>query len=301
MEKGSTVIDAGAISIAMGYRDDIMNDQGLCVQVYAEVEGKDTEILRFDCFDQAPHYHYGPENLNIRLSMDKTSTGNPFGWTMTQIREKLPAMVERAGYEDLADKLKDNPVSSSVVDKAEAKGRELSRAGRRTVTHMFERQLEGDLFEAGNIRFGLEYRLLPQINSEGMAIHVMSDVAGQNVELLAFDCFENGPHYHYGPRNQDIRIYWDTTVTPEKETLRWTLDQFKAGNLRKMIERAGYPSIAGELDENLIQSILPKIEKRSFELVAENKADQAAPSDGKKTKAQLIQELEALREQVAAL
>ena len=301
MEKGTTVIDAGAVSIAMGYRDDIMNDQGLCVQLYAEVEGKDTEILRFDCFDQAPHYHYGPENLNIRLSMDKTSTGNPFGWTMTQIREKLPAMVERAGYEDLADKLKDNPVSSSVLDKAEAKGRELSRAGRRTVTHMFERQLEGDLFEAGNIRFGLEYRLLPQINSEGMAIHVMSDVAGQNVELLAFDCFENGPHYHYGPRNQDIRIYWDTTVTPEKETLRWTLDQFKAGNLRKMIERAGYPSIASELDENLIQSILPAIEKRSFELVAENKAAQAAPSDGKKTKVQLIQELEALREQVAAL
>ena len=301
MEKGTTVIDAGAVSIAMGYRDDIMNDQGLCVQVYAEVEGKDTEILRFDCFDQAPHYHYGPENLNIRLSMDKTSTGNPFGWTMTQIREKLPAMVERAGYEDLADKLKDNPVSPSVLDKAEAKGRELSRAGRRTVTHMFERQLDGDLFEAGNIRFGLEYRLLPQINSEGMAIHVMSDVAGQNVELLAFDCFENGPHYHYGPRNQDIRIYWDTTVTPEKETLRWTMDQFKAGNLRKMIERAGYPSIANALDENLIQAILPAIEKRSFELVAENKAAQGAPSDGKKTKAQLIQELEALREQVAAL
>ena len=129
----------------------------------------------------------------------------------------------------------------------------------------------------------------------------MSDVAGQNVELLAFDCFDNGPHYHYGPRNQDIRIYWDTTVTPEKETLRWTLDQFKAGNLRKMIERAGYPSIANSLDENLIQAILPDIERRSFELVAENKTAQAAPGDGKKTKAQLIQELEALREQVTAL
>lgn len=301
MEKGSTIIDAGAVSIAMEYRDDIMNDQGLCVQLYAEIEGKDTEILRFDCFDQAPHYHYGPENLNIRLSMDKTTAGNPLGWTMSQLRNNLPAMIERAGYDELADNLKDNPVSSSALDKAEAKGRELSRSGRRTVTHMFERQLERDLFVAGNIRFGLEYRLLPQINSEGMAIHVMSDVAGQNVELLAFDCFDNGPHYHYGPRNQDIRIYWDTTVTPEKETLRWTLDQFKAGNLRKMIERAGYPSIASELDENLIQSILPEIERRSFELVAENKAGQAEPNDGKKTKAQLIQELEALRQQVAAL
>jgi hypothetical protein len=43
------------------------------------------------------------------------------------------------------------------------------------------------------------------------------------------------------------------------------------------------------------------MENRAFELVAENKAAQAKPNDGKKTKVQLIQEIEALREQVAAL
>jgi hypothetical protein len=268
MEKGGTVIDAGDVSIAMSYRDEIMDDQGLCVQVYSEIEGKDTEILRFDCFDQAPHYHYGPENLNIRLFMDKTTSGNPLGWTLTQLRNNLPAMFERSGYDDLAETVKAKPIPKKTLDKVEAKARSMSREGRRTVTHMFERQLDGDLIEAGNIRFGLEYRLLPQINDEGMAIHVMSDVAGQNVELLAFDCFQNGPHYHYGPRNQDIRIYWDTTTSGE--TLRWTLDQFKAGNLRKMIERAGYPAIASELDEKLVQAVMPKIEKRALQLVAEN-------------------------------
>lgn len=299
MDKGNTVIDAGAVSIAMGYRAEIMNDQGLCVQVYSETDGKDTEILRFDCFDQAPHYHYGPENLNIRLFMDKTTAGNPLGWTMSQIRNNLPAMIERAGYEDLANKVKANPISAKTMDEVEAKGREMSRTERRTVTHKFERQLEGDLIEAGNIRFGLEYRLLPQINDEGMAIHIMSDVAGENVELLAFDCFQNAPHYHYGPRNEDVRIYWDTTTSGE--TLRWTLDQFKAGNLRKMIDRAGYPSIASALDENLIQSLMPAIEKRVYELVAENKTAPAAPKDGRKTKAELIGELEELRQQVSAL
>jgi len=285
------------VSIAMQYRDDIMADQGLCVQVYGEVDGKDTEVLRFDCFDQRPHYHYGPENLNIRLDMDKTTAGNALGWTMSQIRDNLPSMVERAGYEGLANAIRSAPVGK--IDDIEHKARRMSEEGRRTVTHMFERQLDGDLFEAGNIRFGLEYRLLPQINSEGLAIHVMSDVAGQNVELLAFDCFESGPHYHYGPRNQDIRIYWDTTTSGE--TLQWTLDQFKAGNLRNMIERAGYPSIANTVDENLVQSMLPAIEKRAFELVAENKAERATPKDERKTKAQLIEELDALRKQVAAL
>ena len=82
-------------------------------------------------------------------------------------------------------------------------------------------------------------------------------------------------------------------------SLAWTLDQFKSGNLPDMIRRAGYPSIADLVDENLIQEMMPQIEARSWELVALN--NKAPASDGKKTKAQLIQELEALREQVAAL
>ena len=66
-----------------------------------------------------------------------------------------------------------------------------------------------------------------------------------------------------------MRIYWDTTVTPEGETLRWTLDQFKGRKLKAMIERAGYPAIASELDEELIQSILPELEEKALAVVAE--------------------------------
>ena len=297
MEKGGTVIEAGPVSFAMNYRKEIMTDQGLCLQVYSEIEGKDTEILRFDCFDQTPHYHYGPENHNIRLNMDKTTAGNPLGWTLDNIRHRLPAMIQRAGYDELAAKLEDNPISKAKLDTVEATARELSNNERRTVHHLMPQMLEGDKIEVGNLKFGLEYRELA--NDRGMAIHVLSDVAGQDVELLAFDCFEKGPHYHYGPRNEDVRIYWDTTTSGE--TLRWTLDQFKAGNLRPMIERAGYPTIASAVDEKLLQEMLPEIEARCFALVAENNKAQSAPKDDRKTKAQLIQEIEALREQVAAL
>ena len=206
---------------------------------------------------------------------------------------------DSSGYDELAAKIKAHPVSASVLAEVESKGRHLFANERRTVTHKFERMLDNDIFTVGNIRIGLEYRLLPQINSEGLAIHVLTDIAGQNVELLAFDCFDNGPHYHYGPRNQDIRIYWDTTTSGE--TLRWTIDQFKAGNIRKMIDRAGYPTVANDVDENLLQSMMPEIERRAFELVAENKGSQGTPNDQRKTKAQLIEELESLREQVAAL
>ena len=298
MDKGHFVYKAGAIDITLEYRA-LMADQGVCVQVYANVDGKDTEILRFDCFDQAPHYHYGPENHNMRLFLDKTTCGNPFGWTMGNLRHNLPGMIQQAGYENLAAAVEAQPVSAATLDEIETKGRDLAVTERRTVTHMFERMLDRDVYTVGNVRIGLEYRLIPNLNSQGLAIHVLTDIAGQNVELLAFDCFDNGPHYHYGPRNQDIRLYWDTTTSGDP--LRWTLDQFKAGNLKEMITRAGYPTVANELDEEQFQSMLPKIEHRAFELVSENKAAQAGTSDQRKTKAQLIQELEALREQVSAL
>ncbi len=292
MDKGSEVFNAGAVDITLEYRE-LMPDQGLCVQVFGAVDGQDVEILRFDCFDQMPHYHYGPANHNIRLNMDKTTVGNPFGWTMSHLRTKLPAMIRRSGYDALADAVEANPVSASVLDAVEEKGREMAISKRRTVTHMFERMLEDDVFTVGNLRIGLEYRILPQINSEGLAIHVLSDVAGQNVELLAFDCFNSGPHYHYGPRNQDIRIYWDTTTSGD--TLRWTLDQFYAGNMKKMIERAGYPTIANDVDEVLLQATMPAIEKRALELVVENQNRDGDP------KAALLKEIETLRERVAAL
>ena len=119
---------------------------------------------------------------------------------------------------------------------------------RRTVIH----QRGDSVIEAGNVRFGLEFR--ETANDRGVAIHVLSDLAGQEIELLAFDCFEKAPHYHYGPRNQDVRIYWDKTLVPD--TLCWTLEQFKGGKLPAMIERAGYPTIATAMDRELVAATL---------------------------------------------
>lgn len=248
MELGNTKIEAGAVCFALQYRA-LMPDQGLCLQVVGEVDGHLKELLRFDCFDQHPHYHYDPEGRNERLDIDKTTAGNPLGWTLKQLRTRLPAMLNKAGYESIANKLDCNLVLKQL-DQVEEASRYMALKQRRTVTHN-----RGDVvIDAGNIRFGLEFRELR--NDRGMAIHVLSDVAGQEIEILAFDCFERGPHYHYGPRNQDVRIYWDMTLVPD--TLEWTLGQFKSGKLPSMITRAGYPSIAAGLDPELIAQKLEK-------------------------------------------
>jgi hypothetical protein len=257
MEFGKTIVDAGAVQFALAYRD-LYTDQGVCLQALGEIDGKTTELLRFDCFDQAPHYHYGPEKKNEAFQLDKTTAGNALGWALTQLRTRLPDMLRRAGYEEIADKV-DTAQMSAKLEEVEALGREMAAKKRSTVTHN-----RGEpVIEAGNIRFGLEYRHIGA--TEGMAIHVLSDVAGQEIELLAFDCFKEEAHYHYGPRNKNIRFYWDRTTVPDP--LKWTLDQFKGRKLASMIDRAGYPGIVAELDEELIQFQLKEVESTALGMV----------------------------------
>lgn len=260
-------VDAGTVRFAIGYNslDGGLPgrghaDQGVVIQVLTDVSGEETELLRFDCFDQRPHYHYGRQNPNIgrQISqMDKTTAGNPIGWSINQIRDRLPEMVRKAGYDEVAGEINMGLVEARLPEVEEC-ARETALKHRRNVTHN-----RGDVvIEAGVIRFGLEYRDVPSLNAKGQAIHVLGDVSGEEIELLAFDCFSSDGHYHYGPRNKDERIFWDPTLVPDP--LRWTLDQFKEGKLAAMIQRAGYPGIVAELDNELVQSKLPEVEAKAL-------------------------------------
>ena len=78
------------------------------------------------------------------------------------------------------------------------------------------------------------------------------------VELIAFDCFRLNPHYHYGPRNKNERIFMDTTLGDD--SLEWVLDQFKGRKLPAMIEGAGYPTAAATLDADLVATKVVEVE-----------------------------------------
>ncbi len=86
----------------------------------------------------------------------------------------------------------------------------------------------------------------------------------EETELIAFDCFRDSPHYHYGPRNKNHRIFWDKTLVPDP--LDWTLNQFESGKLSAMIERAGYPGVAADVDNRVIESVYPAMAKRAREM-----------------------------------
>jgi len=244
------------------------SDQGVVILVTGQVGEKETALLRFNCFDLERSYVYGPETVNKLCRMDPTVDGNPIGWSVKQIKHKLPDMLRAAGYKDIANKVDAQAVSRALVE-VESTARSLFASGRNTVKH----NRGTDIFEAGNIRFGLEMR--KQVGGDGgLAIHVLADLAGtpgrtyaEETELLAFDCFREAPHYHYGPRNKNHRIFWDKTLVPDP--LGWTLEQFKGGKLRDMIQRAGYPGVAADYDHDVVRAVMPGLEKRAREIDAQ--------------------------------
>jgi hypothetical protein len=264
-------------------------DQGVSISVTADVAGKEATLLRFNCFDQERSYIYGPENPDQRPSepmmaddvalvgngnmnrvyrMDPIADGNPIGWTVRTLEKKLPKMLERAGYPRLAAAT-DLAEVGQVLPQVEACARELFAAKRNTVKH----NRGTDIFEAGNIRFGLEMRR--QAGGDGgLAVHVLADIGGskgrayvEETEILAFDCFWEFPHYHYGPRNKNHRIFWDKTLV--EDPLGWVFEQFENRKLAAMIERAGYPGVAADLDLEKIAALLPAVKKRAREMQAE--------------------------------
>ena len=257
---GHVEIGSGLIKFGLHYSDQLA-DQGVTMGVYGEVDGKDVELLRFDCFDHTPHYHYGPEKKNERLMLDPTTEGDSLDWTIAQIRDRLPEMVTRAGYEDLAGRIDQGALEADLAE-VESTARTMAREHRSTVVHD-----RGDVIvEAGPVRFGVEFRELG--SDRGVAIHVLGDVGGDEVELLTFDCFENAPHYHYGPRAKSQRLYLDMTTAPDP--LRWALDLFKGGKLAAMLDRAGYRDHAAGLSPATVAHKVDELESVALDLQAAN-------------------------------
>src|SRR5688500_13212906 len=146
-------------------------DQGVAIMVTADVAGKRTTLLRFNCFDFEKSYIYGPENEELQVAgpemlggapltnlyrTDPIADGNPINWTIKTLRTKLPKMLERAGYPQIAAST-DMSAVADVLPDVEDCARELYATKRNTVKH----NRGTHIFEAGNIRFGLEMRRLP--------------------------------------------------------------------------------------------------------------------------------------------
>lgn len=96
------LLEVGDLSFAVEYRH-VGGEQGPSVHVFGPVDGVDEEILRFDCFDQTPHYHYGFSYIDQPMvPIDTAAAGDPLEWVCGRIEHRLPALLEKAQAGHLA-------------------------------------------------------------------------------------------------------------------------------------------------------------------------------------------------------
>ena len=84
--------------------------------MFGDVDGADTQILRFDCFEETPHYHYAPDGMDAYHFMDRAVTPDVVAYTLSQIRDNTKAMVKAAGYPDVASSVDGDAVANCIGD-----------------------------------------------------------------------------------------------------------------------------------------------------------------------------------------
>jgi hypothetical protein len=137
-------VDAGAVQLVVEARqltnailDDTYNgavkpgigfdDFGATLHVCGTADG--LEYLRFDCFENEPHYHYiePAAGANTVVRIDELAVGDPVEFSLACVENHLPDMLRNCGAADLADQVAG---SLDTVRAAVAEVRELMAAAR---------------------------------------------------------------------------------------------------------------------------------------------------------------------------
>jgi hypothetical protein len=217
-------------------------DRGPSLRIYGDVEGKSVQLLRFDCFDIQPHFHYDPEGKNNQLRMDTTKVSDPIAWSMDYLRGNVASLVRVAGYSALAEQLDEGVLCAALPT--------IEKALRESIPAAPSK------LEASGLCFAVDYRTTK--TDRGPSLRVLGEVDGSTVQLLRFDCFEHEPHFHYDPQGKNNRIFLNTPRVTDP--IAWSMDYLR-GNITSLVRIAGYGSLADRLDEGALTAVLPGVEQ----------------------------------------
>lgn len=85
------------------------DDRGATLHVCGTADG--LEHLRFDCFENEPHYHYihHADGGNTVVRIDEVAVGDPLDFSLGCVTQHLSEMLRYAGATDLADAVAAEP------------------------------------------------------------------------------------------------------------------------------------------------------------------------------------------------
>lgn len=97
------------------------DDAGASLHVCGTADG--LEHLRFDCFDDEPHYHYLDHSAgaNTVVRIDEIAVGDPIEFALNCVEHHLAGMLRHCGAADLADEVARRPehVHAAIAEVAE--------------------------------------------------------------------------------------------------------------------------------------------------------------------------------------
>jgi hypothetical protein len=107
----------------------VVEEDGVSLHVFDPANGD--ELLRFDCFDDAPHYHLlaPQDSRNIVIEHDGAGLGPLLDWAIVELGERLPDLLRQAGAGAVADRV-DAAAVATAVQTVEQVARYVVAAGR---------------------------------------------------------------------------------------------------------------------------------------------------------------------------
>lgn len=133
MAHNAAWFEAGPVTFAVEARvlglDGRVGERGASLHVFSADRAR--EFLRFDCFENGPHYHYVLNDLqhNVLWGYDPDANGPMPAWAIRAMRERLPVMLRKAGADDVAARVEAEGFDATVLPAVEA---ELNAAYART-------------------------------------------------------------------------------------------------------------------------------------------------------------------------
>ena len=109
------IIEAAGMRIWVDYRRGIGGDEGLTFDVTVAGKQDGDRILRFDCFSKTPHYHVGSAPKSPVHDMNAEGITDPVRWTLEQLKTRLPSMVKKAGYEEIAARIDQQSITDRLT------------------------------------------------------------------------------------------------------------------------------------------------------------------------------------------
>jgi hypothetical protein len=108
------------------------SDEGVSIHVFGTDDGH--EYVRFDVFDDEPHYHYihRPDDgdiVNNVIDFDRTALGEMLPWAIERLRARLPEMLTEAGGGHLVPRL-DTDLVTGVIDEVQSMAEQAQQARR---------------------------------------------------------------------------------------------------------------------------------------------------------------------------